>query len=55
MERDKFEEFDLDKLKKAYQLLSSVCDYYYGYPPMKRKTKRLETIIKKLRELLRQE
>lgn len=52
MDIRKFEEYDLIKLKKAKQLLTEVLNYYYGYPPMQRKAKRLETIVLKLETLL---
>lgn len=50
--RNQFEEFDLKKLLNALRLLKEVYNYYYDFPPMRRKNNRLETIIKKLETLL---
>lgn len=49
---DKFEEYDLRKLREALSLLEQVYGYYYGFAPMRKKNNRLETIIKKLESLL---
>lgn len=46
-----FEEYDLDKMKKAKRLLIEVYEYYYGAPGMASKVKRLETIISKIETL----
>ena len=48
---EEFEEYDMNKINKAKQLLVEVYGYYYGFSPMNRKVKRLETIIKKIDEL----
>lgn len=49
---DKFDEFDMNKLKKAKKLLVEVYEFNFGFPPTKSKVKRLETIINKLEQLL---
>ena len=52
MARNKLEEYDLIKLRKALRLLTEVYGYYYGHNPTRRYWKRLETIINKLEALL---
>lgn len=47
-----FVEYDHNLLEKARRLLIKVYEYNFGDPKMKSKVKRLETIIKKLEELL---
>lgn len=46
-----FEEYDLRKMEAAKQELIKIYEYYYGAPRMSKKVKRLETIIKKIEEL----
>jgi hypothetical protein len=48
----KIEEFDRDKLLKAHKLIREVCWYYYGARGYAKTVKRLETIIKKLDDLI---
>ena len=45
---DVFDEYDMEKLRKAQKLLSEVYDYNYGTPNGSNAIKRLETIINKL-------
>ena len=47
----KFDEYDMNKLKKAERLLKEV--YEYNYTPSNPLTKRLWTIIYKLNALMR--
>ena len=47
-----FDEYDKQKLRKAEKLLTEVYEYNYGTPNGQRAEKRLETIIKKLGELI---
>ena len=46
-----FEEYDLRKMGAAKQELIKIYEYYYGAPSMSKKVKRLETIIKKIEAL----
>lgn len=46
-----FEEYDLRKMEAAKQELIKIHEYYYGAPRMSKKVKRLETIIKKIESL----
>lgn len=55
MDTKKFDEYDLNKLKEAKRLLMIPLNYNYGDPRMKSKVCRLETIVKKLTELLNME
>lgn len=48
----KFDEYDIEKLKEAKAILQKVLEYYYYYSPTKRYTKRLDTIVIKLNELI---
>ena len=41
-------EYDIDLLKKARELISTVSDYNFGDPDNKSESARLETILKKL-------
>ena len=49
------EEFDLNKLSQARKLIREVCWYYFGALGYAKKVKRLETILKKLDDLLTDE
>lgn len=49
------EQYDRDKLLKAHKLIREVCWYYFGAPGYAKKVKRLETILKKLDDLLTEE
>lgn len=42
------EEYDLDQMEKAKQLLMKVYTYHYGDSKMRSQIKRLETIISKI-------
>lgn len=50
--KSKFEEYDIEKLKKAKKILQEVLDYYYCYTPTRTYAKRLDTIVIKLNELI---
>ena len=45
---DVFDEYDMEKLRKAEKLLVEVYEYNYGAPNSKRAISRLETILAKL-------
>lgn len=49
--KGELEEYDLRKLEAAKQTLIEIHGYYYSAPRMSKKVKRLETIIKKIEEL----
>ena len=46
------EEYDIKKLKEARNIINKVYEYYFGALGYSRKQKRLETILRKLDELL---
>lgn len=48
----KYGEYDLQKMKEAKDLLTKVYEFNHQAPGMVRKQKRLETILKKLDELI---
>lgn len=48
----KFDEYDIEKLKEARNILQKVLEYYYGHNPTKKYWKRLDTIVIKLNELI---
>lgn len=50
--QNKFDDFDIERLKQASAILQKVLDYYYCYPPTMRYAKRLDTIVIKLNELI---
>lgn len=47
----KIEEYDLNKLEKAERLIMEVYTYYFSAPGYKPIENRLETILRKLKEL----
>lgn len=49
--KGELEEYDLRKLEDAKQSLIEIHAYYYSAPRMSKKVNRLETIIKKIEEL----
>ena len=49
------EEYDIKKLVEARNLVKYVYEYYWGAPGYRGKVKRLETILRKLNELLTQQ
>ena len=49
---EKYEEYDIQKLKEAKEILQKILDYYYCYTPTKKFNKRLDTIVIKLNELI---
>ena len=50
-----FDEYDMQKLEEAKNLITEVYEFNYGVPRMGRKTKRLETIIKKINDLMEED
>lgn len=48
----KLSEYDINKLDDAKKIIQSVYEYNYGSPKCKTHIKRLETILKKLNELI---
>ena len=52
MDKEKFSEFDVQRLKEAKDLLAMVWEYYYDYSPCRQQEKRLSTIIRKLETLI---
>lgn len=46
------EEYDIKKLVEARNLVKYVYEYYWGAPGYSGKVKRLETILRKINELL---
>ena len=53
MKIQRFDEYDLRKLKEARKLLDEVHTYNYDVYSIRRMEKRLETIIDKLDELIK--
>lgn len=50
-----FDDYDTEKLKKAFKLINEVYDYNYGVPNSKQSINKLETIIKKLDILIKEQ
>ena len=51
MKYHKLDEYDIDLMEKAKQLLIKVYEYHYGDSYMRKEIKRLETIISKIETL----
>ncbi len=49
---DVFDEYYQLKLQEAKRLITEVYEFNYGAPRMSRKIKKLETIIKKINDLM---
>lgn len=49
---EKFDEYDIRKLKEARRIINEVFNYNYDYSPTRKYEDRLETIIKKLDYLI---
>lgn len=51
MESPKIEQYDLEKLHKAKDILVEVMAYYHGAPGYERIANRLDTIVRKIQFL----
>ena len=51
----RLEEYDIKKLTEARNIIKKVYEYYWSAPGFSRQQKRLETILRKLNELLETE
>ena len=55
MKSGNFDKYDQLKLQEAKRYITEVYEYNYGVPHMNRKIKKLETIIKKINELMEED
>lgn len=51
MRRHGFDQYDVDRMEEAKQLLMRIYDYHFGDSKMRNEIKRLETIIEKIQYL----